>query len=49
MSDETSSWSLESDGSWARHSVDASGAPLVDLQNRLMYQISHRPRAAVRL
>ncbi|HEY0248078.1 MAG TPA: RNA degradosome polyphosphate kinase [Gryllotalpicola sp.] len=49
MSEETSSWSLESDGSWARHSVDASGAPLVDLQNRLMYQISHRPRAAVRL
>jgi polyphosphate kinase len=49
MSDETSSWALESDGSWARHSVDESGAPLIDLQNRLMYQISHRPRAAVRL
>jgi polyphosphate kinase len=49
MSDETSSWSLESDGSWARRSVDDAGAPLVDLQNRLMYQISHRPRAAVRL
>ena len=49
MSDETSSWELESDGSWARHSVDESGAPLIDLQNRLMYQISHRPRTAVRL
>jgi polyphosphate kinase len=48
MSDETSSWSLESDGSWVRHSVDAAGAPLIDLQNRLMYEISHRPRAAVR-
>ncbi|WP_022882557.1 RNA degradosome polyphosphate kinase [Gryllotalpicola ginsengisoli] len=49
MSDTTSSWSLESDGSWVRHATDDSGAPLVDLQNRLMYQISHRPRTTVRL
>ncbi|MCL2514384.1 MAG: RNA degradosome polyphosphate kinase [Microbacteriaceae bacterium] len=49
MSDTTSSWSLEPDGNWARHATDERGRPLTDLQNHLMQQISHRPRAAVRL
>jgi polyphosphate kinase len=48
MDDDTSSWSLESDGTWIRHSVDESGQPLEDLQNRLMQQISHRPRVGSR-
>jgi len=48
MDDRTSSWSLESDGTWVRHSVDEDGHPLDDLQNRLMQQISHRPRIGAR-
>jgi polyphosphate kinase len=48
MDDRTSSWALESDGTWVRHSVDETGQPLDDLQNRLMQQISHRPRLGSR-
>jgi polyphosphate kinase len=48
MDDRTSSWALESDGTWIRHSVDEAGHPLDDLQNRLMQQISHRPRLGSR-
>ncbi|QDZ14792.1 RNA degradosome polyphosphate kinase [Humibacter ginsenosidimutans] len=48
MDDRTSSWWLESDGSWARHSLDDDGQPLDDLQNRLMQLISHRPRTGSR-
>jgi polyphosphate kinase 1 len=48
MDDRTSSWSLESDGTWVRRSVDEAGHPLDDLQNRLMQQISHRPRVGAR-
>jgi polyphosphate kinase len=48
MDDRTSSWSLTSDGTWVRHSVDEAGHPLDDLQNRLMQQISNRPRVGAR-
>ncbi|PWV45110.1 MULTISPECIES: RNA degradosome polyphosphate kinase [Nocardiopsis] len=35
MSDSTSSWRLEPDGSWKRVTHDAEGQPLVDLQDTL--------------
>ncbi|MFK3669758.1 RNA degradosome polyphosphate kinase [Leifsonia aquatica] len=41
----TASWSLAEDGDWTRHHLDADGKPLIDLQNKLMQQISHRPRS----
>ena len=36
MDDETASWWLEADGTWTRHHLDTSGAPLRDLQERLI-------------
>ncbi|MGL3199662.1 MULTISPECIES: RNA degradosome polyphosphate kinase [Curtobacterium] len=45
MADETSSWHLESDGEWTRHSTDADGRPLQDVQNVLMRKISARKRS----
>ncbi len=44
MSPETSSWHLEPDGAWTRHSVAEDGTPLEDMQNVLMRQISQRKR-----
>jgi polyphosphate kinase len=44
MSEDTSSWHLESNGEWTRVSVDESGEPLQDLQNVLMQTISSRKR-----
>ena len=44
MDDATASWWLESDGSWSRHTTDASGAALIDLQDHLMKSISKRRR-----
>ena len=44
MDDGTASWWLESDGSWSRHTADASGEALIDLQDHLMKQISKRRR-----
>jgi polyphosphate kinase len=44
MDDATASWWLESDGSWSRHTADASGAALIDLQDHLMKSISKRRR-----
>jgi len=46
MSDDTSSWWLDADGTWTRHSRDAEGAPLPDLQNVVMREISQRRRSA---
>ncbi|MEO7015653.1 MAG: RNA degradosome polyphosphate kinase [Leifsonia sp.] len=43
--DGTSAWILDEDGVWTRHHLDENGRPLDDLQNRLMQQIAHRPRA----
>lgn len=48
LSDETSSWWLDGDGNWTRHHLDAHGAPLQDLQNVLMRQISARKRGGTR-
>jgi polyphosphate kinase len=44
MSPRTSSWALEESGAWNRNDVDASGQPLVDLQDVLMQQIGRRKR-----
>ncbi|OJX72389.1 MULTISPECIES: RNA degradosome polyphosphate kinase [unclassified Leifsonia] len=43
--DRTAAWSLAEDGDWTRHHLDEDGKPLIDLQNKLMQQISHRPRS----
>ncbi len=43
-SDETSSWWLDSTGTWTRHDRAQDGTPLQDLQNVLMKQISQRKR-----
>jgi len=45
MSEGTSSWHLGAEGVWTRHSTDADGAPLIDLQERTMTQIQRRRRA----
>lgn len=44
MDDRTSSWWLEADGTWTRHSVDEAGHPLDDLQYRLMQRTAQRTR-----
>jgi len=36
MSDNSSSWHLESDGSWTRHQFDSEGKKLTDVQDELM-------------
>ncbi|KRC49394.1 polyphosphate kinase [Leifsonia sp. Root227] len=43
--DRTSAWELDESGTWTRHNLDDAGQPLDDLQNKLMQQISHRPRS----
>jgi polyphosphate kinase len=45
LADTTSSWWLDSDGTWTRHYQDESGDSLEDMQNVLMKQISLRKRA----
>jgi polyphosphate kinase len=48
MSDDTSSWWLQPDGTWERHDRDAEGAPLADLQSDLMTRIGARRRGGSR-
>jgi polyphosphate kinase len=36
MDEGTASWWLGPDGSWSRHHLDSSGAPLLDLQAHLI-------------
>lgn len=48
LDERTASWWLESDGTWVRHHLDENGAPLADLQNRLMHHITQRKRAVSR-
>jgi len=49
MDDRTSSWWLDGNtGAWTRHDTDHNGAPLDDIQNRLMQQISRRKRPSAR-
>lgn len=45
MADTTSAWRLGADGVWTRHSRDEDGAPLVDLQEKLMAQVQRRRRS----
>ncbi|HYJ51072.1 MAG TPA: RNA degradosome polyphosphate kinase [Microbacterium sp.] len=45
MSDATSSWWLGPEGDWKRHSLDADGKPLVDIQDRTMTNVQRRRRA----
>ncbi|MFG6403598.1 MULTISPECIES: RNA degradosome polyphosphate kinase [unclassified Microbacterium] len=45
MSPTTSSWHLDADGEWYRHSTDDEGKPLVDMQERTMANIQRRRRA----
>ncbi len=45
MDDGTSSWHLGSEGEWTRHSVDESGAPLIDLQEHTMALVQRKRRA----
>ena len=44
MTDSTSSWHMQADGGYIRHSVDAEGKPLIDCQSLLIAQHSRRPR-----
>ncbi|MFE6997487.1 RNA degradosome polyphosphate kinase [Microbacterium sp. NPDC057659] len=44
MDDGTNSWHLEADGVWTRHTEDAHGNPLTDLQDETMVQIQRRRR-----
>ena len=43
---ETSSWRLQSDGTWQRHNVDGEGRPLRDLQETLIAVHQRRGRLA---
>ncbi|MFH8249386.1 RNA degradosome polyphosphate kinase [Microbacterium sp. B2969] len=45
MADTTSSWWLGPDGEWTRHSRDADGKALVDIQDRTMSNVQRRRRA----
>ncbi|HWM15118.1 MAG TPA: RNA degradosome polyphosphate kinase [Microbacterium sp.] len=45
MSDNTSSWWLGPEGAWTRHSVDAAGKPLIDIQDYTMTKVQRRRRA----
>src|SRR6478609_3402310 len=47
MADTTSSWWLGPDGEWTRHSRDADGKALVDIQDRTMSTVQRRRRARV--
>jgi hypothetical protein len=42
MSPEVSSWHLDGDGVWTRHSEDAKGNPLLDLQSHMIATRSAR-------
>ena len=42
MSESSSSWHLETDGSWTRHQFDESGKKLTDVQDELMRFVASR-------
>ncbi|PWG60039.1 RNA degradosome polyphosphate kinase [Bifidobacterium catulorum] len=44
MADTTSSWHMQPDGTYIRHSRDAEGRPLVDSQEALIRKHTRRPR-----
>ena len=45
MSETTSSWWLGPEGEWVRHSTDAEGHSLVDMQDKTMHDVQRRRRA----
>lgn len=45
MSDTTSSWWLGPEGDWTRHSLDADGKPLIDIQDQTMTSVQRRRRS----
>lgn len=45
MSEGTSAWRLGGDGVWTRHSTDAEGKPLVDMQDKTMSIVQRRRRS----
>ncbi|MBV0895483.1 RNA degradosome polyphosphate kinase [Microbacterium sp. NC79] len=45
MSDATSSWHLDAEGAWTRHSVDSDGQPLIDVQDATMAAVARRRRS----
>lgn len=45
MADTTSSWHMEPDGTYVRHSKDAEGRPLIDSQEYLIRKHQRRPNA----
>ncbi|WP_210507220.1 RNA degradosome polyphosphate kinase [Naasia sp. SYSU D00057] len=45
MSERTASWHLDSDGAWTRHSTGKTGAPLSDMQDAVMREVSARRRS----
>jgi len=48
LAEDTSSWWLDGDGEWTRHSRAESGEPLRDMQNVIMKRITQRKRAISR-
>ena len=48
LAEDTSSWWLDGDGEWTRHSRTTDGEPLRDMQNVIMKRISQRKRAISR-
>jgi len=48
MSDDVSSWHLSGDGRWTRHSLDAAGKDLLDLQSKQIENNTKRRRKATR-
>ncbi|GAB3607624.1 RNA degradosome polyphosphate kinase [Conyzicola nivalis] len=48
LAEDTSSWWLDGDGEWTRHSRTSEGEPLRDMQNVIMKRISQRKRAISR-
>ena len=47
MDDSTSSWHMQPDGTYVRHSVDENGKPLIDCQEVLIRQHTRRPIRAI--
>lgn len=39
MDDKSSSWHLDSTGTWTRHQYDKNGAPLIDVQDKIMADV----------
>lgn len=44
MDEDTSSWWLEPDGTWTRHTQDSEGKPLRDMQDHVMTETSKKRR-----